>query len=225
MGFAEPKLNWLILNEKSYDSKAIVEVAYGYARPDLSPLKPSKFTGTPPVRPKLEELGFTVEVDSGAARFPQRKPLQSKAADEQPFDPEDKEDARSRNEKTIVQRRGQRDFRNSSISAYGEKCTITGCPILDVVEAAHMVLYRGTHTNMTSNGLLLRADLHTLFDCNLLAIDPETMKVHWAPRIRNSEYKEWDGRRVRMPEKPQDEPSKEALRKNFEDCRNTWETG
>lgn len=164
-------------------------------------------------------------MDSDAAHFPQRKPFQSQAADEQPFDSENEEDARSRIEKTIAQRRGQGDFRNSLISAYGEKCAITGCPILDVLEAAHIVPYRGTHTNKTSNGLLLRADLHTLFDCNLLTIDPETLKARLAPRIRNSEYEEWNGRRIRMLEKPQDKPSKKALGKHFEGCRNAWRRG
>lgn len=163
-------------------------------------MKPSEFTGGLPVRRKLEGLGFTVEVDSGAARFPQRKSRRSKAADEQPFGPKNEENTRRRIEQTIVQRRGQQNFHNSLISAYGKKCTITGCPILDVLEAAHIVPYRGTYTNRTSNGLLLRADLHTLFDCNLLTIDPETIKIHLDPRIRNSEYREWNGRRIRMPE-------------------------
>lgn len=188
-------------------------------------MKPSEFTGGLPVRRKLEGLGFTVEVDSGDARFPQRKSRRSKVADEQPFGPENEEDTRRRIKQTIVQHRGQQNFGNSLIYAYGGECTITGCPILDVLEAAHIVPYRGTHTNRTSNGLLLRADLHTLFDCNLRTIDPETLKVHLDPRIRNSEYREWNGRRIRMPGKLQDKPSKEVLRKHFEDCRNAWETG
>ena len=149
--------------------------------------------------------------------------LSPEAADEEPFDPNNEEDGRERTQRAIIKRRGQRDFRASLIDTYDEKCVITDCSILHVLEAAHIVPYRGDHTNKTSNGLLLRADLHTLFDCNLLAIDPETMKVLLAPHIKNSEYKSWCGHRIRMPKNTEDQPNKEALRKHLEDCRNTWE--
>lgn len=155
----------------------------------------------------------------------QQETLQSEVADERPFDPNNEKDARERVEQTIIQRRGQRDFRASLIAAYEKKCTITGCSILDILEAAHITPYRGEHTNKTSNGLLLRSDLHTLFDCHLLAIDPKTMNVLLAPHIKNSEYKSWYGRRIRMPKNTEDQPNKEALRKHLEDCRNTWEKG
>ncbi len=155
----------------------------------------------------------------------QQETLQSEVADEQPFDPNSEKDARERIQRTIVQRRGQKRFRDSLISAYEGKCVITGCSILDILEAAHITPYRGEHTNETSNGLLLRTDLHTLFDCGLLAIDPETKQVLLAPRIEGSEYKDWRGRRMRTPKNTEDQPNKEALRKHLEDCKNTWEKG
>jgi HNH endonuclease len=37
--------------------------------------------------------------------------------------------------------------------------------------------YRGDHDNDPKNGLLLRTDLHTLFDLNLLGIKPDTLTV------------------------------------------------
>lgn len=70
-------------------------------------------------------------------------------------------------------------------------------------EAAHILPYRGAHTDKISNGLLLRVDLHRLFDRQLLAIDPETMDVLLAPCIQESEYKKWGGRRLRLPGNPQ----------------------
>ena len=154
----------------------------------------------------------------------EQQTLPPEAADEKPFDPKNKKDARERIEQTIVQRRGQQGFRESLISAYEKKCAITGCSILDVLEAAHIVPYRGAHTNKSSNGLLLRADLHTLFDCKLLAIDPKTMKVLLAPDIDigDSEYKKWCGRRIQRPKTPKARPNTEALRTHLEACRNSW---
>src|SRR5712691_9398607 len=50
-------------NGNLYDSKAIVGAAYGYQHPAEGPLKPSDFSGgDSTVRPKLEELGFSVVV-------------------------------------------------------------------------------------------------------------------------------------------------------------------
>ncbi len=143
-------------------------------------------------------------------------------ADEEPFDPNNEEDTRERTARPATQRDGQPEFRESVIAAYAGKCAITGCAILDVLEAAHILPYRGAHTDKISNGLLLRVDLHRLFDRQLLAIDPETMDVLLAPCIRESEYKKWGGCRLRLPENPQVQPHPEALRKHFEACRNAW---
>ncbi len=105
-------------------------------------------------------------------------------ADEEPFDPNDEEDRRERTVRPTTQRDGQSEFRESVIAAYAGKCAITGCAIRDVLEAGHILPYRGAHTDKVSNGLLLRVDLHRLFDRQLLAIDPETMDVLLAPSIK-----------------------------------------
>ena len=55
-----------------------------------------------------------------------------------------------------------------------------GCDVVAVLKATHIMPYRGEETNHPSNGLLLRADLHTLFDVGLLTIDPKTMTVRLA---------------------------------------------
>ena len=143
-------------------------------------------------------------------------------ADEESFDPNNAEDARKRIKRTIIERRGQKKFRNSLLSAYDGKCAITDCSIRDVLEAAHIVPYRGPDTDEIANGLLLRADLHTLFDCQLLAVNPDTMEVLLAPGIAESEYKKWRGRRIRLPKDKKAQPSKEALRGRLKDCRNAW---
>ncbi|WP_336979879.1 HNH endonuclease signature motif containing protein [Altererythrobacter fulvus] len=57
--------------------------------------------------------------------------------------------------------------------AYEGRCAISGCDVREVLEAAHIMPYLGEETNDVRNGLLLRADLHTLFDLGLLKIGPD----------------------------------------------------
>ncbi|WP_200883691.1 HNH endonuclease [Archangium violaceum] len=52
--------------------------------------------------------------------------------------------------------------------AYGGRCALTDCEEPRVLEAAHIFPYHGPQTNHVTNGLLLRADLHVLFDLGLL---------------------------------------------------------
>ena len=176
----------------------------------------------PEAADKLYKLISAAANAVGASSPSQPSPLQPKAAGDD-FDPNSEKDERERIKRTIIQRRGQRRFRDSLISAYEGKCAITGCSILDILEAAHIIPYLGAYTDKISNGLLLRADLHTLFDCGLLAIGPETKQVLLAPRIKDSEYQDWCGRRIHMPKNKDSQPSKEALRKHLEDCRGAWE--
>jgi len=86
-------------------------------------------------------------------------------------------DARLRVIRQIVARRGQKAFRVMVLDACGDGCVITDCDAGSALEAAHLQSYRGADSNVISNGLLLRADIHTLFDLGLLAIDPVTRQV------------------------------------------------
>jgi hypothetical protein len=83
----------------------------------------------------------------------------------------------------IRQRRGQQKFRNDLILRYGGRCLVTGCGVLDVIEAAHIWPYRGEKDNHAENGLLLRADIHTLFDLDLLAVSPDRLEIAVAPSV------------------------------------------
>ena len=224
-GFGKAKTTWLIHREHSYDSKAIIGVARGYARPDLGPLVWNEFFGGDPVRNKLSSLGFTVEQERGNAPFPQPQILSPDAAGDDLFDPSNVLDARERIKTTITQRRGQRDFRDALITAYGGRCPITGVSTLHILEAAHIFPYLGPATNVTSNGLLLRADIHTLFDCRLLAVHPRTKEVRVAPSIKDEEYRELQGRCIKLPKCKKDQPNKEALRKHLSECKQVWRAG
>lgn len=87
------------------------------------------------------------------------------------FDPTDIQDGRKKIERMVTQRQGQPAFRNALMDAYERRCAVTGCAIDDVLEAAHISPYLGEHTNHVTNGLLLRADIHTLFDRGLIKVD------------------------------------------------------
>ncbi|OUL19628.1 hypothetical protein BV378_32400 [Nostoc sp. RF31YmG] len=108
----------------------------------------------------------------------------------------------------IKERRGQSKFRNLLRQRYGDQCMITGLKLLDVLEAAHISPYRSTDDNHPDNGLLLRADLHTLFDLNLLGIHPEYLEVKFHPKVLKTGYQKLDGRKLICCEY---KPSKSAL--------------
>lgn len=108
--------------------------------------------------------------------------------DEVEFDPKNIKDAREKIYTSIAVRRGQRKFRKLLLDAYERKCAITGCTIEEILEAAHIIPYKGSHTNKLANGILLRADLHTLFDLGLITVDTNTMTVNISSKLVNTEY-------------------------------------
>jgi hypothetical protein len=108
----------------------------------------------------------------------------------------------------ILSRRGQERFRNALRERFGGQCAITGCSLLAVLEAAHIVPYRGEADNNVMNGLLLRADVHTLFDLNLIGVNPATMTVEVHPDAK-SDYLALHGVRIRTT--VGQEPSAQAL--------------
>jgi HNH endonuclease len=86
-------------------------------------------------------------------------------------------------ERQIRERRGQQEFRDAMRRRYQNRCAVTGCEVLAVLEAAHINPYRGNDDNHEQNGLLLRSDVHTLFDLDLLGIEPENLKVELHPDL------------------------------------------
>ncbi len=128
------------------------------------------------------------------------------------FNPNGVIDARERAIAQIVRRRGQPDFRRTLIEAYEARCAISGCEAIEVLEAAHIIPYKGPATNSVQNGLLLRADLHTLFDLGLITIEAETLRVIVAPTLQMTMYIDFAGKELRAPRDPSAQPSIEALR-------------
>lgn len=108
-------------------------------------------------------------------------------------------------------RRGQRAFRDKLLSAWSRRCVITECRVIELLEAAHILPHAEETDYRTSNGLLLRADIHTLYDLQLLSVD-RFMRVHLAEPLINSEYSKYHGKKIeRRPERGADAPSVDGL--------------
>ena len=127
------------------------------------------------------------------------------------FNPGNIEDERKKTLREIEQRRGQPDFRRCLLVAYGRRCCVTGCDAVDALEASHIDPYRESQSNHVTNGLLLRSDIHTLFDLYLIGIDPKTLRVAIAKRLRRTCYGELNGQKLQVPRTAESRPSFESL--------------
>ena len=131
-----------------------------------------------------------------------------------PFDPSSTRDARRRIRAQIVQRQGQGEFRQRLLRAYKKRCAVTGSSTRQVLEAVHITPYLGKETNPVTNGLLLRSDIHTLFDLGLVGVLPEDFRVVVAEKLRGSEYAKYAGKQILLPAHVPDRPSKKALQQH-----------
>ena len=101
-------------------------------------------------------------------------------------------------------RLGQGSFRILVTDLYERRCAITGERTLPVLDAAHIMPYSVSQRHDLSNGLLMRSDLHRLFDEGYITIDPADRKVVVSKRIRaefenGKDYYRLEGMKVREP--------------------------
>lgn len=101
-------------------------------------------------------------------------------------------------------RLGQGLFRIILTDAYGRRCAMTGERTMPVLEAAHIKPYTLTRRHDVSNGLLLRSDLHKLFDEGYLTVDPADRRIVVSSRIKEEfengrEYYKLHGLPIREP--------------------------
>lgn len=119
------------------------------------------------------------------------------------------------NPTTATPRLGQGSFRVMVTDAYGRRCAASGERTLPVLEAAHIRPYALEGEHRVDNGLLLRSDLHTLYDRGYLTVTPD-FRVEVSRRIREEfengrEYYALHGRRIALPENEEDRPSVSSL--------------
>jgi putative restriction endonuclease len=107
-------------------------------------------------------------------------------------------------------RAGQSEFKAKILRTYNNMCCISGETIPELLEAAHIQEYRNYNSNHVQNGLLLRVDLHRLYDNRLLFIDREYL-IHVSSLITSQFYRQYHGQKIRIPNSLSDRPSAEAL--------------
>jgi putative restriction endonuclease len=98
--------------------------------------------------------------------------------------------------------------------AYGRKCAISGCEVEEVLEAAHIVPHSESPTD-ERNGILLRADLHTVLDEGPLGIKPSTRTVELHPDLRKTPYREFEGRPIQKTNPLDRRPDLEVLKRQY----------
>lgn len=133
------------------------------------------------------------------------------------FDPKFAEDARQKVLREVIRRQGQRAFRSGLLTAYHGRCAITGCMVQPVLEAAHITPYLGPQTNHVANGLLLRSDIHTLWDSGLLFLSPN-FQVTLKPMLLSSDYASLQGKTIALPSRHDIRPSELAVKAHREWC-------
>ncbi|MFX0544765.1 HNH endonuclease [Roseovarius sp. S1116L3] len=113
-------------------------------------------------------------------------------------------------------RPGQGQFRAALFEAYGGRCALTRCSVPQALEAAHVLPHNGNSVrDQTDNGLLLRRDLHAMFDDMLWSIDPKTSKVCLSRQLNDKSYAGMDGLLVNH------HVAQEPLRVHFIQFQNT----
>lgn len=99
-------------------------------------------------------------------------------------------------------RRFQDQFRNKLLDRYGEVCAVTGRQPLEMLDAAHLYSYAAEPVHRESGGLLLRKDVHRMFDSMLLTISPDSMTSSVAPALMDAypNLRVLDSRPLELPE-------------------------
>jgi putative restriction endonuclease len=126
-------------------------------------------------------------------------------------------------EQLVRPRLGQGGFRVMVMDEYARRCAITGEKTLPVLEAAHIKPYAENGPHQVSNGILMRSDLHTLFDNGYLTLTQE-FRVEVSRRIREEfsngrDYYALHGNKlVSLPENARNRPDPAFLEWHQSNC-------
>jgi len=101
---------------------------------------------------------------------------------------------------TVSIREGQSRFRKKLLTLHGHVCAISGPGPEQVMEAAHIVDYRYSASQRLDNGILLKADIHKLFDLNYIWVEPNTLTVRVDPILKKTEYWKYSGKKINVVE-------------------------
>jgi putative restriction endonuclease len=115
----------------------------------------------------------------------------------------------------IRPRLGQSSFRTAVLAAYERRCVVTGERTLPVLQAAHIRPFADVNEHDVRNGLLMRSDLHVLFDAGLVTVDPD-LRFRVSSKIREMyengrDYYALHDRSIRSPRSRDQRPLREHL--------------
>ena len=123
---------------------------------------------------------------------------------------------------TIQPRLGQGAFRVLVTDLYDRRCAVTKERTLPALEAAHIRPYHDGGRHEASNGLLLRRDIHSLFDTGYVTVTPD-FGFEVSRRIREEfengrDYYALHGRQIAVPSPTEERPDPRALAWHNEHC-------
>jgi putative restriction endonuclease len=115
----------------------------------------------------------------------------------------------------VKPRLGQTAFKTLVLTAYHRRCAITGAKIQPVLEAAHIRPVSSDGEHRVDNGLLLRSDVHTLFDRGYLGVDGK-YRLHVSSRLRSEfangeEFYVRANEQITIPDRPVERPARDAV--------------
>lgn len=122
----------------------------------------------------------------------------------------------------IAPRLGQGAFRVLVTDLYDRRCAVTHEKTLPALEAVHIQPYADGGSHRATNGLLLRRDLHSLFDGGYVTVTPD-YRFEVSRRIREEfsngkHYYALQGQAIELPRAIADRPDRDALRWHNEQC-------
>jgi len=130
--------------------------------------------------------------------------------------------AGGRSQGVVWRRVGQQRFRAEMLLRFGARCAVSGPSPAEALEAAHLYSYAKQPEHLLDGGLMLRRDLHALFDRGLLLIDPDNgWCVEFAPELKDyPALAALDGTPIDVPDALL--PSPGPLREHAARARESW---
>jgi predicted restriction endonuclease len=112
-------------------------------------------------------------------------------------------------ERVAKHRPEQASFRSELFSIYNGACAVSGCSIPEILQAAHLETVNGKDINDPRNGILLRADIHELFDAGLFSLSRDGFQIEASELLTDDYYLGFKGAPVFRP--PSFAPSKKHI--------------
>lgn len=106
---------------------------------------------------------------------------------------------------------GQGLFSGMIKKAYNNQCCVSGEKIPELLNAAHIQSYINADSHHVQNGLLMRVDIHALYDAGLISID-ENYDILVSEQLNLTDYYKYKSKKITLPVNRSDFPSKDALK-------------